>query len=161
MADDVVSPESIPFDFRRTIDLRLDADGQWFHDGEPFTHRGLIALFNRGIDVSDETGEPIVRIGAHWAYIRCDDVPFVIRSVRVSEAALDALLNTESRVTFPPDALRLGPAGVLYAELSPRRRARFSRAAQASLALHLVELDTGGFAFRSGAIDVRLTALGP
>lgn len=161
MADDAVSPEAIPFDFRRTIDLRLDADGQWFHDGEPFTHHGLIALFNRGIDVSAETGEPIVRIGSRWAYIRCDDVPFVIRSVRVSGAALDALLNTEARVTFPPEALRLGSAGVLYAELSPGRRARFSRSAQASLALHLVELDTGGFAIRLGERCVGLTALGP
>jgi hypothetical protein len=41
----------LPFDFRRSIDLRLDAEGRWFHEGDPFVHAGLIAVFNRGIDV--------------------------------------------------------------------------------------------------------------
>jgi len=160
MADDAVSPVAIPFDFRRGIDLRLDAYGRWFHEGEAFTHPGLIALFNRGIDVLPETGEPIVRIGEHWAHIRCDDVPFIVRTVRVSATGLEALLNTETWVAFPPDVLRLGPGGVLYAEVSPGRRARFSRAAQASLADHLLEGDDGGFAFRLGEILIGLAPAG-
>lgn len=129
-----MEPGELPFDFRRSIDLRLDADGRWFHDGEPFAHAGLIAVFNRGIDVLPETGEPILRVGTHWCYIRCDDTPFIVRAVRVEGDALALTLNTEAVVPCPPDALRAGTAGVVYAELGPHRRARFGRAAQAALA---------------------------
>ena len=139
-------------DFRRNIDLRLDADGRWFHDGQPFTHAGLIALFNRGIDVHPETGEPILRVAAQWAYIRCDDVPFLVRSVRVVGERLRVVLNTEAEVDCAPDAVRAGPAGVLYVELGTHRRARFGRAAQASLADCLEESAAEGVVLHVGHV---------
>lgn len=129
-----MAPGDLPFDFRRSIDLRLDAEGRWFHEGEPFVHAGLIAAFNRGIDVLPDTGEPILRVGTHWCYIRCDDMPFVVRSVHVAGDALSLTLNTEAVVSCPPDALRVNDAGLVYADLGPHRRARFGRAAQAALA---------------------------
>lgn len=131
----------LPFDFRRSIDLRLDADGHWFHDGEPFQHAGLIALFDRGIDVDEGTGEPILRVGDKWCYIRCDDVPFVVRTLRISSDHADLTLNTGAEVSLRGEAFRLGPNGVLYAELGPKRRARLSRTAQAALAPALDEAD--------------------
>jgi hypothetical protein len=141
-------PTELPFDFRRSIDLRLDADGRWYHDGEAFTHAGLIALFNRGIDVSPETGEPIVRVGEQWAYFRCDDVPFIVRTVRLTPDGLEAVLNTEARTTIAPAALRASRSGVLYAAFAPGRLARFSRAAQAALADALTETPEGEVALR-------------
>lgn len=146
---------------RHSIDLRLDADGRWFHDGEPFTHAGLIALFNRGLDVSPDTGEPIVRIGEQWAYIRCDDVPFVVRSVRVADDQLRLVLNTEAEVLCRPGDLRVGPTGLLYAELGRHRRARFGRAAQASLADDLDEDAEGRVCLSVGPVRVALQALTP
>ena len=133
---------SLPFDFRRSIDLRLDAEGRWFHDGEPFLHAGLIAVFSRGIDVLPGTGEPILRVGTHWCHIRCDDTPFVVRAVRVAAEALSLTLNTEAVVYCRPEALRVNDAGLLYAELGPHRRARFGRGAQAAMADLLVTEET-------------------
>lgn len=137
MGDDV--PPGLPFDFRRRIDLRLDAEGRWFHDGEPFEHPGLIALFNRGIDVLESTGEPILRVGAQWCYIRCDDVPFIVRTLRPAGDHFELALNTEALISVAPDAFRAGPGGRVYVELGPHRRARLSRAAQAALADRLAE----------------------
>ncbi len=156
-----MEPGDLPFDFRRSIDLRLDAEGRWFHEGEPFVHAGLIAAFNRGIDVLPDTGEPILRVGTHWCYIRCDDTPFVVRSVRVEGACLSLTLNTEAVATCAPDALRVNDAGLLYVELGPHRRARFGRAAQAALADLLVpdEAAPTGVAVVIGASRTPLTAL--
>ncbi len=156
-----MEPGDLPFDFRRSIDLRLDAEGRWFHEGEPFVHAGLIATFNRGIDVLPDTGEPILRVGTHWCYIRCDDTPFVVRGVRVEGDALSLTLNTEAVVSCSPGALRVNDAGLVYAELGPHKRARFGRAAQAALA-DLFEPDeaaTTGVSVVVGASRTPLAAL--
>ena len=151
---------SLPFDFRRSIDLRLDADGRWFHEGEPFLHAGLIAVFNRGIDVLPETGEPILRVGTHWCHIRCDDVPFIVRSVRAEGDALSLTLNTEAVVSCAPQALRVNGAGLVYAELGPHRRARFGRAAQAALADLFVPDETAASGVAVVVGQVRTALLG-
>ena len=142
---------TLPFDFRHSVDLRLDADGHWFHDGQPFLHAGLIALFDRGIDVDPESGEPILRVGDKWCFVRCDDTPFIARSLRLRrdaparEVAIVLTLNTGAEVVAAPDAFRLGSNGVLYAELGPHRRARLSRSAQATLAPVIDQGQDGGF----------------
>jgi hypothetical protein len=159
MAEPEAPSIELPFDFRRGIDLRLDTDGRWFHDGEPFLHAGLISLFNRGIDLSPDTGEPIVRVGSHWAYFRCDDVPFIVRTCRVADGALDVLLNTERTVRIAVDALRASAEGVLYAELGAGRRARFGRSAQATLAEHLTDDGPGGYAVVIGPTRVPIAPL--
>lgn len=134
------------FDFRRAIDLRLDAQGRWYHDGQPFTHPRLIALFDRGIDVHPETGEPILRIGDKWCYIRCDDTPFIVRRLRLGPEGLVAELNNGERLPVPADGFEVGANEVVYARLAPNRRARLSRDAQSALAEWLQEAPGGGLA---------------
>jgi hypothetical protein len=127
---------------RRSIDLRLDAEGRWWHDGQPFENERLIALFDRGIDVHPDSGEPILRVGTQWCYFRADDVPFVVRRL-VDDGGLVAELNTGERVAVPEDALEVGVNEVVYARLGPRRRARLSRQAQSALAAWLREDEDG------------------
>ncbi len=148
-----------PLDFRRDIDLRLDAAGRWFHEGEPFVHAGLIALFDRGIDVAPETGEPVLRVGDKWCYFRCDDTPFFVRHVSVAATGLAMTLNTGAIVEAPPATLRHSPDGVLYADFGPHRRARFVRGAQAALSDRLEDDGAAGFAVTLDAARLPVAAL--
>ncbi len=119
---------------RRSVDLRIDAEGRWYHEGRPFTHPRLIALFDAGLDVHPETGEAIVRLDDRWCYVRSDGTPFVVRHLRLDGGSLWAELNNGERHIVPQDALALGEGGVVYADVAPRRRARLGRSAQGGLA---------------------------
>ena len=55
---------------RRSIDLRLDREGHWWHDGRAFEHQGIIDTLNRGLDLNHSTGEAIVRVGEQWCFIK-------------------------------------------------------------------------------------------
>ncbi len=144
-----------PLDFRRMVDLRLNAEGEWFHEAEPFENLKLIALFDRGLDLHPDTGEPILRVADKWCYLRCDDLPFVVRRFRTSLGLdrpgllLIAELNTGEVVEVGETGLEIGANGVVYLEVDARRRARVCRAAQASLSEWLTD-DDGLMALRLG-----------
>ena len=135
--------------FRRSVDLRIDAEGRWWHEGEPFVHQGLIGLFNRGLDQHPDTHEPILRIDGKWCYVRADDTPFVVRRLLPQGAVLTAVLNTEAQVPVPAAGFELRGAHV-YVPLGLHRRARLDRVAQARLAEWL-EADGDGWVVVVGA----------
>lgn len=134
--------------FRRSVDLRVDAEGHWFHDGVRFEHPRLIELFSRGLDLHPDTGEPILRVDGKWCYVRADDTPFVVRALRLEGGALVARLNTGERVELADDALRARDDHV-YAQLDDRREARLDRATQNGLGALLD--DTADGELRIGA----------
>ena len=123
---------------RRSIDLRLDREGRWWHDGQPFDHPRLIGAFNRGLALHEESREPILRVGTQWCYIHCEDTPFIALRAQFEPARLVVTMNTEERVQIPTNGLTyLGE--YLYALLEDGRLVRFNRAATASLAGHLTQ----------------------
>lgn len=130
---------------RRGLDLSLDAEGRWWHEGEPFTHPGVTAAFDRGLDLHPVTREPILRVGDQWCYVRCADVPFVVRQWRLpspEDPELKAVLNTGATVVVDTrDGLTTDASGHLYVLFGASRRARVGRSAQAALAPWLVERD--------------------
>lgn len=96
---------------RRSVDLRLDERGRWWHEGEAFEHPGLIRLFDRGLDAHPETGEAILRVGEKWCYVRAADGPFFVRRFQRAGGQLWAHLNTQAQVAVPPEAIfEVGPA---------------------------------------------------
>lgn len=127
---------------RRSVDLRLDAEGRWYHQGQPFEHARLIAAFDRGLDVHEDTGEAILRLGGRWCYVQADDTPFVVRRLRLEGDTLSATLNTGETHPVPAQGFEQHD-GHLYTRLTPRRRARLDRAAHARLGDWLVETDAG------------------
>ncbi len=112
---------------RRSVDLRIDGEGRWFHDGEPFVHPRLIAFFNRGLDLHPESGEPVLRVGDTWCYVHADDTPFVVRRLTEDAGVLRVVLNTEEALPLAVDAFeRRGDH--FYVRLDERRVARLDRA---------------------------------
>ena len=119
---------------RRSLNLCLDVEGQWWHDGEPFIHRGLIAAFNRGIDRHPASHEPIIRMGSTWCYFKSSQSPFIVRRVIGNKLGISSfLLNTEVEVATND---------VTYHEVKEHlilyhphyRTVRFDRVSQAALA---------------------------
>ena len=129
-----LSPEALER-LRRSVDLRIDAEGGWWHEGERFTHPRLIAYFNRQLGWRD--GEATLTVGARWCYVRCDVTPFLaLKLERGSPSGPLVLLNTGERLPLAELQLR---GDVLFAQLSPARLARWSRHAQAQCGAWLRE----------------------
>lgn len=136
-----VDPELLEM-LRRSVDLRLDTEGRWFHDGDPFEHPRLTELFNRGLDVHPETGEAIVHVGDRWCYVQADDTPFVVvRLERDAPGGPGALLNNGERHPLPADALETPDGEIVYAVLTPNRRARIGRGVWNALVDDVVEIE--------------------
>jgi len=174
-----ISPEQLEA-FRRSVPLKIDERGQWWHNHEPFTHKRLIKLFNRGLDwyapsedelyglenqrqtppdlVRVPPGEAILRVGDRWCYVTCEVTPFLIMKLSAQpDGMLMATLNTEER--YPLGALSLR-GEVIFSTLSPKRFARFSAHAQGQCAPWLTE--TGGsYTIRHRGYDWPITTMTP
>lgn len=121
---------------RRSQDLRVTADGELLHDGEPIAHPGLRELFLGGLEV-DGQGQALVRIGSQIAYVRCVGTPFVVKAMVFQPDGVQLLLNTGRRLALEVPALRLHlpQDTVLFVALpEPGQWARFGRAAWAKAA---------------------------
>lgn len=123
---------------RRSLDLRMDREGRWYHEGERFEHARLIALFDRGIDAHPESGEPIVHIGDKWCYFTADDTPFIVRRLESTADGLIAHLNNSEVHPIPAVGFEADGDHV-YVPLAPHRRARLDRDSQNQLWGWLVE----------------------
>lgn len=123
---------------RRSVDLRLDREGRWYHEGEIFEHPRLIALFDQGIDAHPESGEPIVHIGDKWCYFHAEDTPFIVRRLEATADGLLAHLNNGERFPIPAEGFEAA-GDFVYVQLTPSRRARLDRDAQNQLWGWLVE----------------------
>ena len=119
---------------RRSLNLSLDAEGQWWHDDEPFVHKGLIAAFNRGIDRHSSSHEPMIRIGSTWCYFKTAQSPFIVRRIISDESGITGfLLNTEVKLATR-DVTFHAVKDLLVLHHVHYRTIRFDRASQAALA---------------------------
>lgn len=119
---------------RRSIDLELTANGAWLHNGEAFTHRGLIDAFNRGIQLHWDNRDPIIKIGATWCYFRSTLTPFIgVRLGLVSRQLATVLLNTQERVSFE-DVEPNYQNDRLTLDHNDGRHIRLNRSSQAAIA---------------------------
>jgi hypothetical protein len=119
---------------RRSMDLRLDVDGRWWHNEQPFKHAGLVKAFNSGIDRHPDTREPIIRIGSTWCYFASAGSPFIVRRLVHDRNVLQGLrLNTEVEVNA--DAVTFyTKSNQVFAHHETYDEIRFDRTSQAALA---------------------------
>jgi hypothetical protein len=64
------------------IDIRIDADGRWYHKGAPIKRAGLVALFASILRREDDGSYALVT-PAEKRFIEVEDVPFVVTGISV------------------------------------------------------------------------------
>ena len=83
-----------------TIDIRIAADGSWFHEGRPFQRLSLVKLFASVLHRQDH--DHFLLTPAEKLKIQVDDAPFVANLVEVIEqdqkAAIVFTTNLEDRI---------------------------------------------------------------
>lgn len=101
------------------IDIRISADGRWFHEGGEITRPAMVRLFSR-ILRREADGSHVLVTPAEKLTIMVEDAPFVVVEARFEEERDDAKvafrLNSGDVVMLGaehPLRLREGPAGVL------------------------------------------------
>ena len=114
---------------RRSLDLFLDGQGGWWHDGSPFEHKKIIDVFDRGIEIHPDTQEPIVRIGDRWCYFTAEVTPYIVRRITVGANGVVVRLNTGEEVDVPEDGLYAQNERIFVA-LADGRQAVFDRRSQ-------------------------------
>lgn len=118
----------------RETTIRRDAQGRWFHDGEPLGHPNLIRSFECWIKRAED-GRWCLRNDINWAYFTLEGPPLFVRAARV--AAGDRVVLTLSNGTeepLRPETLRQDAEGALYCDAADGTLvARFERHAQAHL----------------------------
>jgi hypothetical protein len=108
--------------------LRLDKEGQFFHQGEPILHGRTNVALHRGIHRAPN-GRWATRIGKDWSYLDVEDAAFWVRRIDGTRAQL----TSGEWVELEPGSMTIGPDDALYARVNGER-ARLTRPAQLALA---------------------------
>ena len=146
------NPPTIDFDcLRQTheqqFDIRIAADGRWFHQGDEIRRIGLVKLFASAL-MQDKTGDYWLVTPVENGRITVDDVPFIVCEMLVESGADPRSEEICFRTTLDEyislDALHpllLRPAGGLkdfrpYVEVRNGLLAKLSRPVYYQLAEH-------------------------
>lgn len=88
------------------MDLRIARDGQWYHEGTPFTRHALVKLF-ASILRRDEDEQYYLVTPVEKVRIQVEDAPFVATAVAITEvagqAALQFTTNTGDTIVAGPE----------------------------------------------------------
>lgn len=69
-----------------TIDIHIDSEGNWFHEGDPIARHALVKLFASILRHEPENGFVLVTPVEKWQ-IRVDDAPFI--AVAMAQRTID------------------------------------------------------------------------
>ncbi len=61
-------------------EIRLDRDGSWFHNGQPFANKKIIDFFNRSINITRD-GTHVIHYGRYTYPIIVEDAPLFVSGV--------------------------------------------------------------------------------
>ena len=126
--------EKLPNGWTRETTIRIDRDGRFWHDGEPFEHDRLAKTFAGWLDIDPESGRYVLRNAIHWVFVEADDTPLVVTSVRVDGDRVELALSDETTETLAVETLRIDEDDIPYADVRGGKfPARFSRAAAFAL----------------------------
>lgn len=142
-----------------TIDIRIDAQGQWFHEGTAMQRAELVKLFASILRFEDGVGFVLVTPVEKWR-ILVEDAPFVATAMEVrrdesDQPVLCFATNVGEAVCVDaahPIIVRGGEgAGKPYVQLRPGILARLSRPVYYELACRVVEHAGRSGVWSSGA----------
>ncbi len=69
-------------------EIKIDAEGNWFHNGESFTNERLIGFFNKSIDVTED-GTYVLHYDEFVYPIVVEDAPVFITGVKIEGKGTD------------------------------------------------------------------------
>jgi uncharacterized protein len=128
----------------RESTIVLDAEGRFWHEGQPVQHPGMQLAFATWIGRHPDDGRYILCNGYDWSYFRVNDVPFFVRGVRAVEANLLIALSDGSEEALDPGTLRVGARDALYCNVkSGAFEARFMPSTQAALVAYAALTPSG------------------
>ena len=134
------------------IDIRIAADGTWFHEGGPIGRKPLVKLF-AGVLQRDDDGDYWLVTPVERARIRVEDAPFLAVDVTATGEGRDQMLrfrtNLDDEVVAGPEhpiEFRPRPNGEIapYVTVRAGLEALAVRAVWYRLAELLVETDIDG-----------------
>lgn len=167
-----MTPDAVTLDpetlerLRRQVPLRLDRMGQFFFEDDPVSHPGVRALFLRGLDTTP-AGEPALRVGEQWCYLKVEDTPLRVVGVRADDGGLRVALDDGRELPLDPRTLWEEPGRGLRCSVpsQPSGRplaVRFTNPALAELApLLAVDERTGAATLTIGGQDVAVPTQAP
>ncbi len=152
---DALYPSKFAAGASRESAIRRDAQGRWFHQGQPVEHPGLIRAFDRWIDRAED-GRFCLRNRDDWVYISLEGPPFFVRSLRFGPAdALLLALSDGREEPLEPDTLRQGEHGGLFCDVRSKTMvAGFDRHAMMQLE-SVIDEDAEGVFLKLGGTRVR------
>jgi hypothetical protein len=138
--------------FSRETTIRRDAQGRWFHDGQPLEHEGLTRAFDRWVERAED-GRYCLKNDINWAYVTLEGPPYFVRAVAISPAGqVELVLSNDRREPLRPESLRMGEDGALYCDVGDGTLpARFDRHAASQLEALIGEDERGVFVEVAGA----------
>jgi len=127
------------------IDIRIDRDGRWFHQGELIRREALVRLFASILRREEDGHYYLVTPVEKWR-VAVEELPLLVVDVRFADEALAVQINTGRRFTVGPEhPLFLHPvrdsSPVAAVGLAYGLSALFSRACWYRLAERTVEVD--------------------
>ena len=126
---EIVDAPRIPPGFTVESGVHRDAQGRWFHEGQPVENPAVARAFDRWIDRADD-GRYILRNSVNWAYAEIEGAPFFVRSVDVTAQGMNLHLSDESIVALAAETLRQDEGGKLFCDVRDGRFvAQFTRKA--------------------------------
>lgn len=141
-------PPPPPFVFTRESRIRIDREGDVWHEGERVEHDGLRRGLLSWLARDEATGRYILRNTLDWCFITVDDAPIVVRAVGYPDrAGAPITLTLADGTTEPldPATLWLDAEDVPYCTVRTFP-ARFARTAAFTLLEHARPAREGGAA---------------
>jgi hypothetical protein len=139
----------------RRSGIRIDREGQLWHEGATIDHPGLRAALFRWLDI--EEGRYVFRLdAARFAYVEVEDTPLVARALRLDGDEALLALSDGSEEPLDPTTLTIDAAGVLRCRVrGGRLEARLATSATAALADRLTG-DPPRLRLRGGVTSLEL-----
>lgn len=132
---------------RAAFGLKMDHNGRFWRDGEPFEHPRIVVFLRQHIEC--QQGAWIVRVQTQWVPLEVADLPLRVTSIELSDQAPELRVNLDDgRKAVPTelsslrcDAQERLACAVPSASGESQLAARFSNHALMQIAEHLVGLD--------------------
>ncbi len=134
----------------RESSIRLDQDGNFWHEGARITRPSMALAFSRWLRKHPDDQRFILSNGYDWTYITVDDTPFFVKSAHVGPKHIDITLSDGETERLHPESLRIGKNDALYCQVKGGKfEARFQPQAQTELAPAVFETKDGSVGLRS------------